>query len=98
MGGTIGLPLWMRAVTIFRDSTATGYQVVGLSAKTRLKRQMRVQMRVLRAMVWRLAVSGMVVRFVWVPSALQPADPLSQLFSNHNGSVSAAENRSVVHL
>ena len=35
--------------------------------------------RVLRSLVWRLAVSGMVVRFVWVPSALQPADPLSRL-------------------
>ena len=62
-----------RAVTIFTDSTAAGYQAVGLRAKTWLKRQMRV----LRLLVWRLAVSGMVVRFVWVPSALQPADPLS---------------------
>ena len=47
-------------------------------------------MRVLRALVWRLAVSGRVVRFVWVPSALQPADPLNRLSSDHNGSVSAA--------
>ena len=62
-----------RAVTIFTDSTAAGYQAVGLRAKTWLKRQMRV----LRSLVWRLVVSGMVVRFVWVPSALQPADPLS---------------------
>ena len=48
-------------------------------------------MRVLRALVWRLAVSGMIVRFVWVPAALQPAHPLSGLFSDHNGSISAAE-------
>ena len=48
-------------------------------------------MRVLLSLVWRLAVSGMVVRFVWVPSALQPADPLSQLFSDHNGDKGAAE-------
>ena len=75
------------AVTIFTDSMSADYQAVGLRAKKWLKRQMRV----LRALVWRLAVSGMVVRFVWVPSALQPADPLSRLFSNHNGSSGAAE-------
>ena len=74
-------------MTIFTDSMAADNQAVGLRAKTCLKRQMRV----LRVLVWRLAVSGMVVRFVWVSSALQPADPLSGLFSNHNGSASAAE-------
>ena len=57
-----------RAVTIFTDNMAAGYQAVGLRAKTWLRRQMRV----LRALVWQLAVSGMVVRFVWVPSALEP--------------------------
>ena len=76
-----------RAVTIFKDSTAAGYQALGLRAKTWLKRQMRV----LRSLVWRLAGSGMVVRFVWVPSALQPADPLSRLFSDHSGDKGAAE-------
>ena len=76
-----------RAVTIFTDNMAAGYQAVGLRAKTWLRRQMRV----LRALVWQLAVSGMVVRFVWVPSALEPADPLSRLFSDHNGNVGAAE-------
>ena len=76
-----------RTVTIFTDSTAAGYQAVGLRAKTWLKRQMRV----LRALVYRLAVSGMVMRFVWVPSALQPVDPLSRLFSDHNGNKGAAE-------
>ena len=60
---------------------------MGLRAKTWLKRHMLV----LRALVWRLAVSGMVVRFVWVPSALQPADPLSRLFSDHNGNKGTAE-------
>ena len=73
-------------MTIFTDSTAAGYQAVGLRAKTWLKRQMLV----LLALVWRLVVSGMVVRFVWVPSALQPADPLSRSFSSHNGSANAA--------
>ena len=76
-----------RAVTIFTDSTAAGYQAVGLRAKTWLKRHMRV----LRLLVWQLAVSGMVVRFLWVPSALQPADPVSRLFSDHNGNKGAAE-------
>ena len=74
-------------MTIFTDSIAASYQAVGLRAKTWLKRQMRV----LRSLVWRLAVSGMVVRFVWVPSALQPADPLSRPFSDHNGDKGAAE-------
>ena len=49
------------------------------------------QIRVLRTLVWRLAVSAMVVQFVWVPSTLQPVDPLSRLFSDHTGSISAAE-------
>ena len=60
---------------------------MGLRAKTWLQRHMQV----LQALVWRLAVSGMVVRFVWVLSAPQPADPLTRLFSSHNGSTSAAE-------
>ena len=46
-----------RAVTIFTDSTAAGYEAVGLRAKTWLKRQMGV----LRSLVRRLAVSSMVV-------------------------------------
>ena len=87
MGVHVACCFGWRVVTIFTDNTATGYQAVGLRAKTWLKRQMRV----LQALVWRLAVSGMVVRFVWVPSALQPADPLSRLFSNHNRNVGAAE-------
>ena len=62
-----------RTVTILTDSTAAGYWAVGDRAQNRLKRQMRV----LRALVWRLAVSRMVVRFVWVPSGLQPAGPLA---------------------
>ena len=56
-----------RAVTVFTDSTAAGCQAVGLRAKTWLKRRMRV----LRALVWRLAVLGMVVQFVWVPLYLR---------------------------
>ena len=76
-----------RTVTVVTDSTAAGCQAVGLRAKTWLRRQMRV----LRAVVWRMAVSGMIVRFVWVPSALQPADPLSRLYSEHNGSKCEAE-------
>ena len=76
-----------RAVTIFTDSTAAGYQAVGPRAKTWHKRQMWV----LRSLVWRLAMSGMVARFVWVPSALQPADPMRRLVSYHNGDKGAAE-------
>ena len=76
-----------RAVTIFTHSTAAGYQAVDLRAQTWLKRTMWV----LWALVWRLAVSGMVVRFVWVPSALQAADRLSRLFSDHNGNKGATE-------
>ena len=89
MGGTAGLSFWVGARCIFLPIARrlVGYEAVGLRAKTWVKRQMRV----LRAVVWRLAVSGMVVRFVWVPSALQPADPMSQLFSSHNGSTTAAE-------
>ena len=86
MGGAPGCRLGWRAVTVFTDSTAASCQAVGLRAKTWLKRQMRV----LRA-AWRLAVLGMIVTFVWVPSALQPADLPSRLFSDHNGSISAAE-------
>ena len=48
-------------------------------------------MRVLRAPAWRLRLSGRVVRVVWCPTEIQPADPLSRLESDFHGVMARAE-------
>ena len=53
--------LGWRSVMIVNDSTAVGHHVAGLRAKTWPGKQMRV----LRALTWRLRLSGLVVRVVW---------------------------------
>ena len=74
------------AVTIFTDSTVAGYEAVGLRAKRWLKRQMRV----LRALVWRSAVSGLVVRFYIGPVRLAASGPQREY--------GCGGSRGVVHL
>ena len=46
---------------------------------------------VLRSLARVLWVSGIVVRLVWVPSALQPVDPMSRVASVFGGSQARAE-------
>ena len=79
--------LGWRSVTVVTDSTAAGHQVAGLRAKTWLGKQMRV----LRALAWRLRLSGLVVRVVWCPTEIQPADLLSRIESETHGVMARAE-------
>ena len=48
-------------------------------------------MRVLRALAWRLRLLGLVVRVVWCPTEIQPADPLNRLESDFHGVMARAE-------
>ena len=45
----------------------------------------------LRALAWRFHLSGLVVRVVWCPTEIQPADPLSRLESVFHGVMARAE-------
>ena len=48
-------------------------------------------MCVLCALAWRLRLSGLVVRVIWCPTEIQPADPLSRLESDFHGVMARAE-------
>ena len=75
------------SVTVVTDSTAAGHHVAGLRAKTWLGKQMRL----LHALAWRLRFLGPVVRVVWCPTEIQPANPLSGLESDFHGLMARAE-------
>ena len=51
------------------------------------------QEAILRSLARVLCVSGLVVKLVWVPSDLQPGDPMSRVNSEHKGLQARAEVR-----
>ena len=76
-----------KSVTVFSDSEAAIAQVLRLRATSHLTHHQAV-LRSLARVLW---VSGIVVRLVWVPSALQPGDTMSRVASVFGGSQARAE-------
>ena len=76
-----------KSVTVCSDSEAAIAQVLRLRATSHLTHHQAV-LRSLARVLW---VSGIVVRLVWVPSALQPGDPMSRVTSVFGGSQARAE-------
>ena len=76
-----------KSVTVFSDSEAAIAQVLRLRATSHLSHHQAV-LRSLARVLW---VSGIVVRLVWVPSALQPGDLMSRVASVFGGSQARAE-------
>ena len=76
-----------RSVTVCSDSEAAIAQVLRLRATSHLTHHQTV-LRSLARVLW---VSGIVLRLVWVPSALQPGDPMSRVTSVFGGSQARAE-------
>ena len=76
-----------KSVTVFSDSEAAIAQVLRMRATSHLTHHQAV-LRSLARVLW---VSGIVVRLVWVPSALQPGDPMSRVASVFRGSRARAE-------
>ena len=72
-----------------RRKEAAIAQVLRLRATSHLTRY-QVVLRSLARILW---VSGIVVRVVWVPSALQPGDPMSRVTSVFGGSQARAGAR-----
>ena len=66
-------------VTMLRDNMQTVWGTVNLRARTRHSKQQRI----LRGVVHRLRTSQLTLHVTWVPSHLQPADPLSRVQSLH---------------
>ena len=76
-----------KSVTVFSDSEAAIAQVLRLRATSHLTHHQAV-LRSLARVLW---VSAIVVRLVWVPSALQPGDPMSRVTSVFGGSQARAQ-------
>ena len=74
--------LGMSSVTVCSDSEVALAQVLSLRACSHLQHQQAI-LRSLARVLW---VSGLPVRLVWVPSDLQPGDPMSRVNSEHEGS------------
>ena len=83
----LAVRLGWRLVTVFADSLVGIAQVRGLRASSGL----RTQLRVLRALTWVLHNTGILVKLVWVPSVLHPADPMSRITVDFGGEVHQAE-------
>ena len=79
----LAVRLGWRLVTVFADSLVGIAQVRGLRASSGL----RTQLRVLRALTWVLHNTGILVKLVWVPSVLHPADPMSRITVDFGGEV-----------
>ena len=76
-----------KSVTVCSDSEAAIAQVLHMRATSHLTHHQAV-LRSLARVLW---ISGIVVRLVWVPSALQPGDPMSRVVSVFQGSQARAE-------
>ena len=76
-----------KSVTVCSDSEAAIAQVLHVPATSHLTHHQAV-LRSLARVLW---ISGIVVRLVWVPLALQPGDPMSRVVSVFQGSQARAE-------
>ena len=76
-------------VTMLQDNMQAVWGTVNLRARTRHWKQRRI----LRAVVHWLRTSQLIVHVVWVPTHLQPADPLSRVSHINVTQVQAAARR-----
>ena len=83
----LAVRLGWKTVRIFADSLVGISQTVRLRAASYLK----TQLRVLRALTWVLHNSGLIAKLIWVPSILHPADPMSRVDADFEGSLLRAE-------
>ena len=83
----LAVHLGWKTVTIFANSLVGISQTVRLRAASYLK----TQLRVLRALTWVLHNSGLIAKLIWVPSILHPADPMSRVDADFEGSLFRAE-------
>ena len=73
-------------VTMLQDNMQAVWGTVNLRARTHHWKQQRI----LRAIVHWLRTSQLIVHVVWVPSHLQPADPLSRVSDINRQQIQAA--------
>ena len=73
--------LGVSSVTVCSDSEVALAQVLSLRACSHLQHQQAI-LHSLATVLW---ASGLVVRLVWVPSDLQPGNPMSRVNSEHAG-------------
>ena len=59
----------------------------GLKAASHLRKQLRV----LRVLTWVLYNTVVIVRLIWVPSEVHPADPMSRVDMDYGRGVHSAE-------
>ena len=64
---------------MLQDNMQTVWGIINLRART----QHWKQQHILRAVIHRLRTSQLTLHVTWVPSHLQPADPLSRVQSLH---------------
>ena len=83
----LAVRLGWKVLTAFADTMVGIAQVRGSRAASYL----RTQLRVLRALTWVLYNTGVIVQLVWVPLELHPADPMSRVTADFQGSVHHAE-------
>ena len=83
----LAVRLGMPSVTVCSDSEVALAQVLSLRACSHVQHQQAI-VRSLARVFWTL---GLVVRLVWVPSALQPGDPMSRVSSDFAKSQARAE-------
>ena len=83
----LAVRLGWKVFTVIADSMVGIAQVRGLKAASHL----RTQLRVLRALTWVLYNTGVIVRLIWVPLELHPADPMSRVDMYFGGRVHQAE-------
>ena len=77
----LAVRLGMSFVTVCSDSEVALAQVLSRRACSHLQHPQAI-LRSLARVLW---VSGLVVRFVWVPSDLPPGDPMCRVNSEYEG-------------
>ena len=86
-GVRLAARLGYTTVTLVSDSEVAIAQLL----KVRAKSVLSARQSVLRGLARRLICSGLVVRVLWVPSDLQPTDPMSRLQGDFGGDRFKAE-------
>ena len=83
----LAVRLGWKTVTIFADSFVSISRTVRLRAASYLK----TQLRLLRALTWVLHNSGLIAKLIWALWTLPPADPMSRVDADFQGSLFRAE-------
>ena len=91
IGWAVRLAVWlgMQSIMVCNDCEVALAQVLALRVCCHLQHQQSV-LRLIAGVLWE---SGVVPRLVWVPSELQPGDPMSRVNSVFAGSQTKAESQ-----